>query len=262
MAIHFERRDSVTVVRMEHGKANAFDRVFLADLRAALGDARENGAGAVVLTGTGSIFSAGVDLFRLVQGGDDYARAFVPEMANTLLEVFAAPLPVVAAVNGHAIAGGCILACACDHRLMAEGKGTIGIPELLVGVPFPSTAVEIMRYAVPAHELQALVYTARTLGPEEAVRRGVIDEVTPADRLLDRAVEMASKFGQIPRHVFASTKAALRAAALERMQADTSMDTVVSAWSRVETRAAIQQYLDRTISKGNTRGAVCHDCSW
>ena len=132
---------------------------------------------ALVLTGTGSIFSAGVDLFRVTRGGADSVRHFLPLLSRFLRTHVAFPRPVVAAVNGHAIAGGCVIALAADARLMAEGDGRIGLPELLVGVPFPTAALEVVRFAVPREKLQSLIYTGRTLSAREALGAGLVDEV-------------------------------------------------------------------------------------
>ena len=247
--IDVQTRDNVSVVRIEHGKANALDMELMRDLSAALRQLRERGTGAAVLTGTGSIFGAGVDLFRVLDGGDAYASEFVPGLASFLAELFDHPLPLVAAVNGHAIAGGCIVACACDYRIMAEGKGTIGVPELLVGVPFPRAAIEIMRFTLPPHELPALVYTGRTCGAEEAVRRGLVNETVPPDQLLERARQLAQQFAAIPAAVFTATKRGLRSDVTARLRDDRTLDAVVRHWASAETRAHIQQYLDRTVRK-------------
>ena len=93
---------------------------------------------------------------------------------------------MVAAVNGHAIAGGCVIARAADARLMAEGAGRIGVPELLVGVPFPAAALEVVRFAVPREKVQSLIYTGRTLSAEEALGAGLVDEVVAPGALLAR----------------------------------------------------------------------------
>jgi enoyl-CoA hydratase len=247
--IDVQTRDGVAVVRVEHGKANALDTELMRDLSAALQQLRHGGTRAAVLTGTGSIFGAGVDLFRVISGGDAYATEFVPGLAHFLVDLFEFPLPLVAAVNGHAIAGGCIVACACDYRIMAEGKGTIGVPELLVGVPFPTVALEIMRFAVPPHEVQALIYTGRTCGAEEALRRGLVNEVAGADQLLARAREVAQQLGTIPGPVFSATKRALRHETAKRVRDDGTLADVVRHWSSPDTRAHIQQYLDRTVRK-------------
>src|SRR6266508_2977293 len=138
---------------------------------AALSSAR-----AVVLTGSGHIFSAGVDLKRLVEGGAAYVRKFLPALSTMLGTVFSHPAPVVAAINGHAIAGGCVLACAADRRLMARDGGRIGVTELLVGVPFPPVAMEIMRYAIAPQFFADAIYSGATYTPLEAVARGFIHE--------------------------------------------------------------------------------------
>ena len=154
------QHEGVLTLRLAHGKASALD-VELLDLLARELDGAAERVGALVLTGTGSIFSAGVELFRLTQGGADYVRHFLPLLSRFLRTLFTFPRPVVAAANGHAIAGGCVLVLACDARLMAEGEGTIGLPELLVGVPFPTAALEVIRFAVPREKLQSLIYADR-----------------------------------------------------------------------------------------------------
>jgi enoyl-CoA hydratase len=158
---------------------------------------------------------------------------------------------VVAAANGHAIAGGCILVLAADVRLMAEGTGTIGLPELLVGVPFPAAALEIVRFAVPRNQVQALLYTGRTLPPSEARTAGLIDEVVAADGLLARAQEIARQLALIPPPVYRLTKQALRAPALERIErASASQDqAALEVWSAAETHAQIRSYMSRTVRK-------------
>src|SRR5690242_6900778 len=118
--------EGILTLRLAHGKASALDVELLDALQRAL----EGAAGevrALVLTGTGSIFSAGVDLFRLTREGAVDVRRFLPLLSRLVRTLFAFPRPVVAAVNGHAIAGGCIRVLAADARLMAEGGGRIGV---------------------------------------------------------------------------------------------------------------------------------------
>jgi enoyl-CoA hydratase len=246
-----EHRGSIAILRMAHRRANALDIELCQALQAAFADAAGSPARAVVLTGTGTIFSAGADLFRVLDGGADYVNAFVPALAASLKDLFAFPRPVVAAVNGHAIAGGCILACACDYRLMAAGPGTIGVPELIVGVPFPAMALEILRFAAPGHHLQRLAYTGLTVLPDEALALGLVDEVVAADRLIDRACELADRMAAIPAASFAAAKRAVRRPALERVErfAPTADPDVIDVWRQPETHAVIRAYLDRTVSK-------------
>jgi enoyl-CoA hydratase len=174
--IERSQHDGVLTLRLAHGKASALDVELLDALLRELDGAAE-GVRALILTGTGSIFSAGVDLFRLTQRGADYVRRFLPLLCRFLRTLFAFPRPVVAAANGHAIAGGCVIVLAADARLMSEGAGWIGLPELLVGVPFPAAALEVVRFAVPRDKVQSLIYTGRILPPQEALTAGLVDEV-------------------------------------------------------------------------------------
>src|SRR5437870_2865283 len=165
------------------GKANAMSLDFCEALTARF--AAVSSARAVVLTGTGAIFSAGVDLVRLLEGGAPYIRKFLPALSTMLATVFSHPAPVVAAINGHAIAGGCVLACGADRRLMVRDGGRIGVTELLVGVPFPPAAMEIMRYAITPQFFADAIYSGATYTPLEAVARGFIHEVIEPQALLE-----------------------------------------------------------------------------
>ena len=138
--IERSQHEGILTLRLVHGKVSAIDVELLDALLREL-DGVADDVRALILTGTGSIFSAGVDLFRLTQGGADYVRRFLPLLSRFLRTLFTFPRPVVAAVNGHAIAGGCVMVLACDARLMAKGAGTIGLPELLVGVTSPAAVL-------------------------------------------------------------------------------------------------------------------------
>ena len=145
--------DGIAVLTLNHGPVNALDLELLTAVPESL--AAVASARAVVLTGRGRSFSAGVDLKQIVNGGVPYVEMFLPALSLAMLSLFEHPAPVVAAVNGHALAGGCVLAAACDIRLMSGG--TIGLTELTVGVPFPTVPLEIMRHAAgPALEAMVL----------------------------------------------------------------------------------------------------------
>ena len=146
-------RDGVAILTLNSGPVNALDLELLSAVPGSLAAVAESRA--VVLTGSGRSFSAGVDLKRIVDGGPPYVGKFLPALSVALLALFEHPKPVVAAVNGHALAGGCVLAAACDIRLMSGG--TIGLAELAAGVPFPTVPLEIMRHAVgPALDAMVL----------------------------------------------------------------------------------------------------------
>lgn len=246
--IELTHHDDIAILRIAHGKANALDVELCQALTARLEEYRQSPAKALVLTGTGRIFSAGVDLKRVIAGGAPYVRAFLPALNRAIETLFSQLKPVVAAVNGHAIAGGCIMACAADQRLMARDGGRIGIPELLVGVPFPVVPLEVMRFAVPPPHLQTLIYRSATFSADDALQRGVVDAVVDADRLLDEALAVAEALAAIPPTAFALTKRLLREPVLERIHVGASLDALVQdAWASTEVLEAVRVYVERKL---------------
>jgi enoyl-CoA hydratase len=236
---------------MEKGKVNALDLELLLELRECVSNLRRDSIRGLVLTGTGSSFSAGVDLYRVLQGGPEYITRFLPALESAFRELFQFPHPVVAAVNGHAIAGGCVIVSACDYRIMAEGNGRIGMTELLVGVPFPALPLEIIRSCVASQHFQSIIYTGRTYTPTEAVTVGLIDEIVASDSLLNRAVETAERLAGIPSQSFELAKSQLRREALDRADryAVNHDASVAAIWAAPETHQFIEAYLRSTIRK-------------
>jgi enoyl-CoA hydratase len=242
---------SVLTIRLAHGKVSAFDLELAEGLALAIAEAASSDARAVILTGTGSSLSAGVDLYRVIDGGAEYVDRFYPAMVKMFLELFAFPKPLVVAANGHAIAGGTILTLAGDYRLIAAGKARMGIPEMLVGVPFPPSVLAAIQFAVPAQHLQNLIYTGRTVAPDEALHLGLVDEIVPAESLADRAMEVATQFAALPQPAFTLAKRQLRDHALDRARRYNSEfgDDILALWRAPETHAVIREYLARTIKK-------------
>ena len=248
--IERQDHDGIRVLRLAHGKVSAMDielgEAFTAELRAAEDDPVRG----VVVTGTGSSFSAGVDLFRLIKDGPDYAKRFLPVLDTMLREALTFPKPLVAAVNGHAIAGGCILTAACDRRIMAEGSGRIGVPELVVGVPFPVLPLQIVAARMTDASFRDLVLTGRTVQADEAVTLGLVDEKCPPEELIDRAVAAANRLAAIPAGAFALTKDAFTTLILQRAAGLSDLNArVVHAWLQPQTYETIRQYLEKTVGR-------------
>lgn len=245
--IELTEQDGVVLLRLADGKANAMSMEFCEALTARF--AALSSARAVVLTGTGHIFSAGVDLVRLIDGGASYVQKFLPALSTMLSTVFSHPAPVVAAINGHAIAGGCVLACAADKRLMVRDGGRIGVTELLVGVPFPPVAMEIMRCATVPKFFADAIFSGATYTPLEAAERGWVHDLIEGHALLDRAVEAAKALAALPPNAFALSKRQTRAPALERMK-DSNIDAAVEQiWTAPETIERVRDYVARTLRK-------------
>ena len=248
--IERDDRDGIRVLRLAHGKVGAMDIELGEALLHEMRDATAAPIRAVIVTGSGSSFSAGVDLYRVVKDGPEYGRRFLPVLDAFLHAALTFPKPMIAAINGHAIAGGCILAACCDHRIMVDGNGRIGIPELAVGVPFPALPLQIMAARLGDSALRDLVFSGRTVQVDEAITLGLIDEKCPAGMLTDRAMETAQRFAAIPAAAFALTKEAFYRPILERARSLSDLNArVVNEWMQQHTYDTIRRYLDRTIKK-------------
>ena len=241
--IELTEHGGMAILRMADGKANTMTVEFCEALIARLKEASR--ARAVVLTGSGRIFSAGVDLVRLIDGGASYIRKFLPVLSAMFATVFSHPKPVVAAINGHAIAGGCVLACAADRRLMARDAGRIGVTELLVGVPFPPIAMEIMRRATAPQYFENALFSGATFAPQDAIARGFVHEITEPEGLLDRAVAAAATLAALPSGAVALTKRQTR----QTSGGEVTDAEIEQIWTAPETLARIRDYVERTLRK-------------
>jgi enoyl-CoA hydratase len=248
--IDVTQRGRVAVMTLRHGKANTLDTELCTELIRRFGELR-NAADAIVLTGQGRIFCAGVDLKRVLDQGAAYLREFLPALGRAFDAVFFHPRPVVAALNGHAIAGGCVLACATDRRLMARDGGRIGVTELLVGVPFPGIAFEIMRHAAAPQFFEDIIFSGATYEADIAGERGLVHEVVAPDALLERACAEAERLAAVSPAAFALTKVQSRRPAQDRLQRDgTSVDAAVrEIWLSPDTLARMRDYVERTLRR-------------
>jgi enoyl-CoA hydratase len=241
----------IAVLRISHGKANALDIELCRHITHRLEELGTSSAQAIVLTGRNEIFSAGVDLIRALEGGANYLRDFLPVLRKLFDVVFFYPKPVVAAINGHAIAGGCVLACAADQRVMARGSGRIGVTELLVGLPFPAIALEIMRVtAVPAF-FREVIFGAGRYPAEAAAARGLVDTIVDPEGLLASAMEAAKSLASLSPAAFALTKSQTRQPVLDEMQRyaggfDKAVDEI---WLAPESASRIRDYVSKTFRK-------------
>jgi enoyl-CoA hydratase len=245
-----EDTNDIAVLRLCHGKVSALDVELCGAIVQELTEIAAGPRHALVLTGSGSSFSAGVDLFQVLNGGPAYLARFLPAMESLFHALLVFPKPAVAAVNGHAIAGGCIMAAACDHRIMAEGAARIGISELAVGVPFPTLPFEIVGARVSTRNFRQLVLSGRTVQPAEGVAVGFVDEIATADTLLPRAHEMAEQLARIPPVTFALTKRTFTEPLLERVRRSTSLNAdALQAWASPAVQSRMREYVAATVGK-------------
>jgi enoyl-CoA hydratase len=243
--IHREDRGPVTVLRIDHGVVGAIDADLMGMLAVRLDEIESIDAKAVVLTGTGSSFSAGLDLKRILDGGEPYVRTLLAAVRRTIARLFTFPLPVVAAVNGHAIAGGCVLACSCDYRVMVDGKAKMGFPSFGVRMPYPSLGMEILQFVAPLAQQEELLYGGQLYSPTQARGLGLVNEIAVPDRLLKRAWDVAERLAASQPLTFSLNKSREREPVLELAARDPAREEAVDrAWSDPEAHAAIRAHLE------------------
>lgn len=245
-----EPHGKVVVLRMKHGKVNALDLELCEAIKRALEDVRQTDAIGVVLTGDGVAFSAGVDMKRFVTAGAPYIERFHPALCSMLEKVFLFPRPVVAAVNGHAVAGGCLLACAADFRLLAAGPAKMGAPEMRVGLAFPAVGLEAVRMVVPTTLLREFLFHGRTYQGDDAVRYGLADQIVPAEELLELAIDEAERLGAHG-DVFQATKDQLRARAKQFLAAHGQRidHHGLELWRKPSTIETVRRFMDATLKR-------------
>ena len=205
----------IALVTMDRPPANAIDPELLAASGEVLEQLMADPPDAIVMTGTGAFFSAGADL-RLVPTLVAEAQA---ELSRSINTVFAGwyefPRPMVAAVNGHAVAGGLIIALCADYRVVGR-SGKFGVTEVKVGIPFPSAAMAVMQSELTAPVVRRLVFRTELFDAQTAVDLDIFDETVDDDAVLDRAMAVAREMAALPRATFSLVKQRLRAGVVER----------------------------------------------
>jgi enoyl-CoA hydratase len=181
----------------------------------------------------------------------DEQRALANNLNRMVARLYGLPLPVVAAVNGHSIAGGVIVALSCDYRIGAEGDYKIGLAEARVGVVFPVGPMAVVQSELSHPSARRSVLLARNVTPQEALAEGLLDELQPTDRLLARAMDVAEEMAALPRTSFGRIKRQMRAVALARIDeaVRNQNDPVLDSWLTAETASASAQVLTRDKTK-------------
>ncbi|WP_329347637.1 enoyl-CoA hydratase/isomerase family protein [Streptomyces sp. NBC_01261] len=219
MSWTIERHGRVAVVTMTTNPVNAQNRAFFADLHETFDRLeREHAASPVVLTGTGARFSAGLDLgehFPLFAGDPAAVADWFQEYRATNMRLFTYPRPTVAAVNGHAFAGGLITAAVCDYRVaVADGSARFGLNEVPIGIPMLAVYVRMLAHAWGDPLAARTCLLGEIFTPEQAHALGMVHELAPAEELLKRAIAVAERTPEDCVEQYAFTKRACQAATL------------------------------------------------
>lgn len=236
---------ATAVLTLASDKVNALDREVLGEITAFVEYCEQDPAvAALLLTGEGSVFSAGLNVNEVLSNGTSYTDDLLDALNDALVRLFRCPKPTVVAINGAAIAGGCILAAAFDKRLIAE-EARIGVTELKVGVSFPVVAIELLQHAC-GPQAEHLIFDAGLLNAEAACRSGLAHQRFPQDELQAAAFAAAEQLASLDARAYALAKASTRRLALSAMVGEGArvLDRDVrNQWKDDQTRANLEQLL-------------------
>jgi Delta3-Delta2-enoyl-CoA isomerase len=249
--LELEERDRLRIVRLARGKGNALNPELVEDLHEAFQQAEADAGvrGVVLASASPSIFCGGFDAMEVFLFGESEIRHFFGRFLDLCRRIVDLPKPVVAAVNGHAMAGGAVLALTCDERVFAEGGYGFALNEINLGMAVTPGIVELTVRAAGAAAARELLLGGDPIPPEKARSLGIASELTPAGALLDRACERCTRYAGKPSEAFAAVKRSLWRGVKEVMERDAEgIDVFVRQWTApesVERRRAVTDRMRR-----------------
>jgi enoyl-CoA hydratase/carnithine racemase len=216
--VRVERDGAVACIRLDRPPANALSEAVSLELWDAARDVEDdNGVRAVVVWGGERIFAAGADVKAIAEFGPREVESSVGALEGALRHLETVPKPVVAAINGYALGGGCELALACDFRF-AAADARLGLPEIRLGIIPGAGGTQRLPKLVGLARARDLIFSGRHVGADEALEIGMIDAVTAPDRVYEDALARARAFADGPSLAYRAAKVALLAAGDRRQE--------------------------------------------
>lgn len=240
------KEKNYAVVKLNRGKANPINGQMVNELKQAFDElSAEDAVRGVILTGSKGIFSAGLDVVELYDYDEPTFEQFWRDFTTLCEQLFMFPKPLVAAITGHSPAGGCVLALCCDYRVMAEGKYTIGLHEIAVGLVLPAPIATLLGSVTGFEKAYQLILDAKLLKAQEAYEAGVVNEVCPMEEVMDRAVAKLKKWFVFNDTAWRRTKYNLRQSlhGLFTHDFDALYSETVRHWWSPESRATVERLI-------------------
>lgn len=249
------------VLQTDHGEirelqlnrppANALSPDLISALTRSIKSAPQDGMRALVLSGRPGMFSAGLDIPLLLTLSRSDIAALWRDFYELLRTLASSPLPMVAAITGHAPAGGTVLTIFCDHRITANGNWKIGLSEVQVGLQLPPVIYLALRRLVGSHQAERLGVRGLLLSPAEAAEMGLVDKVIPAEQLVPRAITWSREMLSLPRGAMSITRQQARADLVALFERDLGpeVEMVTANWYAEETQTVLRSVAERLGKK-------------
>lgn len=244
-----ERQDQIGVLYIDTERNNSINDDFIREAHELMDEAEADPVvrALVVTSSHKSIFCPGVDLPSLMGRSGPEMRTFYDALTGIVRRKVGYPKPEVYALNGHTIAGGCMMALAGDYRVMAKGRFAFGMMEIDVGLAAPIGVVEMLRHFLGGRLAERVLVSGERFSPESAVALGLVEEVAEPDKLMERAFAQARVLAQKPATGYRRLKRYARQALAARMHAldDAHLDELVDQWFSEETQRLVIAAVER-----------------
>jgi len=242
---------AVRELQFNRPPANALSPELIVALKQAVESAAPDGARALVLSGTAGRFSAGLDVPLLLTLDRPAITTLWRELYALLRALALSPIPIAAAITGHATAGGTVLPIFCDFRVAAHGDWKLGLNEVQVGLPLPPLIFAGLRRLIGAHQAERLAVGGLLISPDEADRIGLVDEVVPLEQVVGRAIEWSRGLLALPVDAMAATRRRARADLFEVFAGsfDAELDQVIANWWSPEAQTTLRVLVQRLAKK-------------
>jgi len=246
--IRIEHDKKVTVLKLDRGVPNPIDLEMVRKLDQALREVKQNPEilGLVLASANEKIFSLGFNLPVLFPQSREDFQTFFQAFNRFCLDLYTLPKPTAAALTGHAVAGGCILAISCDLRFIAEGKKSMGLNEVKLGVPVPYVTDRILHQIVGSRKAREILESGDFFPPPVLLEMGLVDRILPAGEVLTRAVEKIAALGALPPQSFAEIKKNRTEKVVEQIlrHREEKDKIFLDLWYAPETRERLKQALE------------------
>jgi len=245
-------KDRLAIITLNRGKSNSLNREMVTELQDMLHNIEnDENIGGVIITGREHFFSAGLDLIELYHYDEEEAKSFWNLFLNFSAKITAFKKPLVAAINGHSPAGGCVIALACDARVMAEGKYIIGLNEVPVGIIVPNSIFSLYSFWLGKATAYRNLLEGKLFSPEEALAVGLVDDVVKPESILTAAERKVRKYMAFETNTWQQSKLNLRKDIIAATDADQSEDLeiMLKQWWSPATRAILKSLIDNLQKK-------------
>ena len=241
----------VRELRLNRPPVNALTSELMRTLRESIQRAEQDAVRALILSGSPGRFSAGLDVPLLLGLQADEIAQMWRELYALLQAIASSPVPIVAAITGHAPAGGTVLALFCDYRIMAQGDFKLGLNEVVVGIPLPPVILGGLRRLVGARQAERLGVSGALLSPEQALAVGLVDEVAPAEQVVERARDWCMQMLALPHEAMTVTRRLARVDMVDLFgsEIDSELGSVIESWWSPSTQSTLRALVDRLKKK-------------